>query len=155
MRKTKFKKDGVYHIYNRGNRKKNIFLDEEDYETFIRIVEVYCEKFDIQIITYCLMPNHYHLVLKQRGDKSVSVLMHRVGITYTLFFNRKYDQVGHLFQGKFQSRAIEDDNDLKRTLEYVINNPVKDRLVNSWRYYKWSYLTRQFNHYCSINKPLI
>ena len=139
MRNINFYPNGDYHICNRGNRKKPIFLEESDYEVFLYMSHKYCELLEIELSTYSLIKNHYHFMLKQLNNKTISMMMHRLGIAYTLYFNRKYDLVGHLFQGKFKSREINGEEDFLNTMEYIIFNPVKDGLVKYWQDYKWTW----------------
>lgn len=146
MRKTKFYKGGEYHIYDRGNRKQLIFHKESDYLRFLSRLFFYAENLDIQVACHCLMPNHYHLILRQNGKYSISKLMHKLNLSYTMYYNQKYSKVGHLFQGKFQAREIKDSNDLQRTIYYVLENPVKDKIVDDWREYEWTYINSQYKN---------
>ncbi len=139
MRKTKFKKGGLYHIYNRGNRKREVFYSHKDYEKFVFLSRKYSDIFSIEILQRCLMENHYHLILKQKSEHSISKLMHRIGLTYTMYINRKYKLVGHAFQGKFQAKEIKTLRGLATAARYVRLNPVKAGICKEWHQYRWIY----------------
>jgi REP element-mobilizing transposase RayT len=119
-----YKPNSYYHIYNRGNRKANIFYQEKDYETFRRLMYRYIKKSHIMIIVYCYMPNHFHFILKCGMDwQEIPAFMHAFMTGYALYFNRKYQKVGRIFQGPFQVRRIIGKRDLNKTIEYIMNNP--------------------------------
>lgn len=94
----------------------------------------------MKILAYCLMPNHYHILLKQCGNTTVSVYMQRVGLSYTLYMNKKYMMVGHLFQGAFGAKVVLRTRNLKRVVEYIKGNPVKEGLVERDYDYRWLYV---------------
>lgn len=118
-----FQKDGYYHVYNRGNRKQNIFLGKRDYRRFLERVEEYKEKFGIEIVCYCLMSNHFHFLLKQTTDTPISAFMLRLGTSYAKYFNIKYGEVGSLFQDRFKAKYIETDEYLLHLSRYIHRNP--------------------------------
>jgi putative transposase len=89
------------------------------------------------ILGYCLMDNHVHLLI-QEGVKSISNFMHRLGASYAYFFNWKYERAGHVFQNRFKSENVEDENYLKIVIRYIHQNPVKARMVNRADTYRWS-----------------
>jgi len=151
------------HIYNRGNNKEKIFFDEQDYKAFlfrfglalgfdekelskekllslpysrVRITEV--NKNDFRLHTFCLMPNHFHLLTEQCGDTSISKILSKVCTSYAMYINKKYKRVGHIFQERFKSVVIEDDQQLMWTSAYIHMNPIKDRIAKSPEMYKWS-----------------
>lgn len=150
-----FSKEGYYHIFNRGNNKKTIFHDEADYVYFIHLFERYLLQnskhrpswsrvhfeSNIRLLAYCLMPNHFHLLLQQMSKQAFSEFMHCLLITYTKYYNKKYGLVGHLFQGTFKARLIEDDADLLSTSRYVHNNP---RTKNSMEWLSYQYSSAQY-----------
>ena len=144
-----------YHIYNRGVGKMDIFIDEEDYKFFIsRLVESVHPEFSrdlkniprrkllpeksFDLIAYCLMPNHYHLLIEQMGNLSISLLISKVCTSYSMYFNKKYKRVGSLFQDIFKSVRVEDNEQLLWLSAYIHNNPVKSGLTSSPFSYKWS-----------------
>lgn len=128
MGKTKnseiYRPNSFYHIYNRGNRKAKIFHQEKDFETFRRLMYRYLKKSHILLIVYCYMPNHYHFVLKCGEDwKEIPAFMHAFMTGYALYYNRRYQKVGRIFQGPFQVRRIVGKRDLNNTIEYIVKNP--------------------------------
>jgi REP element-mobilizing transposase RayT len=129
--------NGFYHTYNRGNRKQDVFKEKEDYQKFLEYLEIYSKKWDIGLITYALIPNHYHLVLKDLSGVSLSKFMHNLGTSYSMYMNRKYNLVGHLFQGRFKSVFISSYDLLFKEIEYVVNNPLKHGLVKDPKDYPW------------------
>ncbi|HAM37680.1 MAG: hypothetical protein US24_C0017G0005 [candidate division WS6 bacterium GW2011_GWC2_36_7] len=121
-----YKKNSFYHLYNRGNRKALIFHNDDDYETFKRLMYRYLKKSHVLLITYCYMPNHYHFVLKCGNDwQEIPRFMQSFMTGYALYFNRKYRKVGRLFQGPFQIRRIIGKRDLESTIEYIKRNPLE------------------------------
>lgn len=143
-----------YHVYNRGVAKQNIFLDTSDKQHFIKIVQrhldptntdvktdgVAYQKFnrDVELLCYCLMGNHFHMLfyLKQRPD-NLSLLMRSVLTAYTMYFNKKYRRQGTLFQGVFKAAMITDDSHLLHITRYIHLNPrtYKTYYYSSLRYY--------------------
>jgi REP element-mobilizing transposase RayT len=137
MIERKFVKDGYYQVYNRGNHRKEAFHKEEDYGTFLRLVEKSAEKYKVQIFVYCLLPNHFHLVIQQSEKHSMSRFMHSLGTAYAMYFNNKYDTVGHVFQGPYRATHIETEESLFNEINYVLRNPEKHEIVNDSSLYKW------------------
>lgn len=118
-----FQKHSYYHVYNRGNRKQNIFLQNKDYERFLERLREYKEKFNVTILGYCLMPNHFHFLLRQESDIPISLFMLRLGTSYAKYFNIKYSEVGSLFQGRFKAKLIDSDEYLLQVSRYIHRNP--------------------------------
>ena len=136
-----FQKGSYYHVYNRGNRKQNIFLTRRDYERFLGKALKYKGKFGVAIMCYCLMPNHFHFLLKQNTDIPITSFMLRLGTSYAKYFNIKYEQVGSLFQSRFRAKWIETDEYLLHLSRYIHRNP-KEILLSTpgveLADYKWS-----------------
>ena len=99
---------GVYHVYSRGSGRQIIFEDNGDRRMFLDCLEQAISKADATLLAYCLMGNHYHLVLKSDFGK-LSEMAHRLNRSYAAYFNREHDRSGHLFQQRFGSQAIDDD----------------------------------------------
>ena len=137
MKKRYLIENGYYQIYNRGNRKRDTFYDDHDYEVFLKYVCMYSEKWRIGIITYCLINNHFHIVLKQYKKDSLPKFMHSVCTAYSMYINSKYDLVGHVFQGRYKSTYIDSYESLMNEIDYVINNPIKHGLVDDIKDYPW------------------
>ncbi|MEK7638014.1 MAG: transposase [Patescibacteria group bacterium] len=143
---------GYFHIYNRGNARQDIFLDSADYQFFLlRLVQnIYPDRNKLprrmhslpvgafSLIAYCLMPNHFHLLIGQNKEIPTSVLMMRICTSYSKYFNLKHKRVGHIFQDQFKQRNIGDNQYLKNLSAYIHNNPCKDGLVKNSAAYQWS-----------------
>lgn len=140
---------GVYHLMLRGINGQDIFLDREDRQKFIKTLKKYKEKCGYQVYGYCLMNNHIHLVLKE-GEEELSLVMKRIGVSYVAWYNFKYERTGHLFQDRFKSEEIEDDQYLLVALRYIHQNPLNAGMVKSISDYEWS----SFNDYFSQKKDL-
>ncbi|KKK67238.1 hypothetical protein LCGC14_2956080, partial [marine sediment metagenome] len=130
-------KGALYHILSRGNERRDIFLGDDDYQTFLDVLKEMSERFEVDIFAYVLMSNHYHLLIRT-NQPNLSKSMQWVGTTYTRRFNLKHFRSGHLFQGRFKSFIIQKDNYLLTALRYVEGNPVRAGLVSSARNWLWS-----------------
>ncbi len=151
MRKDKnsfiYKRNSFYHLYNRGNHKGKIFLREKDYEVFRSLMFRYLKKSHILLIEYCFMPNHYHFVLKcGRDETEIVKFMRSFMVAYVMYFNRKHNKVGHLFQGPFQVRRILGRKDLESTIAYVKKNPQEADLIGgeALENYRWLYIRESY-----------
>lgn len=132
-----FQKGGVYHIFSRGNRKELIFISSEDLVRFEERLWYYSQSIRIKVLCYCLMRNHFHLLLQQKSVTDVSHLMHRLLLSHAKYFNRRYNMVGHVFQGRFGARALYDYFDEIRVVKYIYENPVRKRYVERSCDYRW------------------
>ena len=126
----------VYHIILRGNAKQDIFLEEQDYMKFMKELSKTKEKYEYKIYTYCLMPNHIHLVLYDEKD-NLSIAIQSLAISYSSYWNKKYERVGHLFQNRFLSKAVETESYLKTLCRYIHQNPSKSG-ISKMEEYIWS-----------------
>lgn len=139
-----------YHVYNRGAGKQPIFLDDRDKYKFLSLIDRYLnptntdtrsdghtyEKYDVEVMAYCLMDNHFHMLLYQESDVSgVRYLLKSVMTAYTMYFNRRYKRSGYLFQGVFKAARISNENYLLHITRYIHMNP------RSYLRYKWSSLS--------------
>ncbi len=139
-----------YHVYNRGNSKQKIFLDARDYERFVTSLFVLnsTESFKLHFIenpyvvergqrlvsigAYCLMPNHFHILLTPLVEGGISLFMKKVMTGYVMYFNNRYERTGALFEGRFKARHVNDDAYMRYLYAYIHLNPVK--LVESnWK----------------------
>lgn len=127
----------LYHITSRGNEKDNIFLDDSDRLKFLGILKDYHERFGILIHSYVLMDNHYHLIIETPAGNLLKV-MHGINSGYTGYFNRKYNRVGHLFQGRYKGILVDKDVYLLQLSKYVHLNPVRAKIIQKPELYKWS-----------------
>ena len=166
----------IYHLYNRGNGKMDIFRNARDYEQFLlrlfvllgasredvdgdkltdaklRLRLAYFGKGTFELICYCCMPNHFHLALRQCAETPLSELILKLCTSYSMYLNRKYEHSGHVFQGRFMAVRIENDRQLKHLSAYIHLNPRVARLVNqaeSWPHSSYSeYLGITDTHRC-------
>ncbi len=194
MRNIEFAEECYYHIYNRGVEKRKIFLDDFDRVRFLHSLyffndakpislrelntkvsplykgETFVKENDerkqiIDIGAYCLMPNHFHLLIKTRKQDSISLFMRKLGTGYTMYFNKKYKRTGVLFEGVFKAKLIERDEYLKHMSVYIHTNPLelfnpewKERgIINMqgahafMEHYKWS----SYPHYIGTKNDAI
>jgi len=126
-----------YHVFSRGNQKQPIYLSEDDCFFFLKCLREAHEKFGVIVHVYCLMPNHYHLIL-ETPQGNLSSIMHFLNTTYTLYFNTKHKRCGHLFQGRFKSILIEAQSYAQELSKYIHLNPVRSGIVELPEQYPWS-----------------
>lgn len=147
-RQTPFSVDEWYHCYNRGVDRRIVFEDSRDYRRFLEALYLSnAEETDargtfqhlshkeimdlprsspiVSIGAYCLMPNHFHLLIKEIASNGISRFMHRLGTSYTMYFNIKKERTGNLFGKPFKAKHIADDNYLARIVQYIHLNPVE------------------------------
>ena len=130
-------KDCYYHVYNRGNNLENIFFEKRNYEFFIRkLLEAFKDKIDL--ICYCLMPNHYHLIVYVKENGALEKAMQKFSIGYAKAINKGQNRVGHLFQGRYKNKLVPDNNYLLHLSRYIHLNPVKAGLVKKPEEYNYS-----------------
>jgi putative transposase len=128
---------GIYHVFNRGNRKEPIFITDADRLLFVELLRKVTSRYRWALHGYCLLRNHYHLVMEP-SDPSVSVGMQRLGSEYAQWFNRNYGFVGHVFQGRFRAVAVESDGHLIHLSRYLALNPVRAGLSATPSLWPWS-----------------
>ncbi len=141
-----FEDGGYYHVYNRGNRKQQIFLQDRDYERFLEKIIEYKKKFPIKIISYCLMPNHFHFLLQQLAPNAISRFFSNLCNSHSKYFNIKYETVGSIYQGRFKAKTVNKDEYLVHLSRYIHLNPVDlfsflgEGIANQLLLYPWSSL---------------
>jgi len=135
--RRKFFDGRLFHVYNRGNRRTPIFNKERDYLRFVKLLRRYEAKHLVIVCGYCLMPNHFHLLLKQAKNGSIPRFMQCLCISHALYLNKKYYMVGHVFQGRYKAKEIITGSSRRRIVRYLRENPVKDNLVEESGMYKW------------------
>lgn len=163
MGKPQFTTDNFYHIYNRGVEKRKVFLDKDDYFRFIHDLFEFNDKASannlyyyrlpflksyevephkiskekrkvlVEIIAYCLMPNHFHLFLREKVKGGIVAFMQKLGTGYTMYFNQKYQRVGGLFQGRFKAAIVDQQAHFLYLPHYINLNPL-DIKSYSWRH---------------------
>lgn len=134
---ARYEDDSYYHIYNRGGRKAEIFFDAENYDYFLKLLKENAEKYLTAIIAYCLMPNHYHLLLLQQAGGRISKAIQTTMNSFVQGMNKRYALSGSLFQGKSRSKHIDSDEYALEVVRYIHLNPVRAHLVTSpdeWLY---------------------
>ena len=129
--------DCFYHITSRGDDRKRIFLSERDYHKFIEYISYAKAKYKFHVYAYCLMPNHYHLLL-ETTQANISKIMHYLNGSYTMYYNIKRKRSGHLFQGRFKSIVVDKDSYFQELSRYIHLNPVKAKIAKQPEDYRWS-----------------
>ena len=127
----------VYHVFARGNGKQRIYRDARDFDRFLDVLGKGLDRFGVRCLGYCLMHNHYHLLVKV-GPHSVSRLLQTVNSAYCQGFNRRHERVGHVLQGRFACRIVEDGFYARVALRYLAHNPVVAKLVSEPTQWRWS-----------------
>jgi putative transposase len=143
--------NGLYHFYDRGNNRNRIFTSTRDYEHFLEILVLMKRKFDFSLFHYCLMPNHFHLLIRPNSP-AASSFMHGIKNSYAKYFCTKYDVVGHVWQGRYKNKHVETDEYLFAVGNYIELNPVRGGLVSHPA--DWRYSSYRFYAYGEVN-PLI
>lgn len=154
-----FAENSIYHVFNRGVEKRKIFLDKQDYNIFLYYLFIYLSPLktvlsrhprlplrlydknmadEIMLLSYSLMPNHFHLLIKQKSKDGISKLLKQITNAYTLYFNSKYERVGGLVQGRFKAVGIDRDDLLIHIARYIHLNPVVAGIVKNPKDYEWS-----------------
>lgn len=127
----------VYHVTSRGNRRSHIFTDGEDRNTFFNILTEVNRRFETRCHAYCLMGNHYHLLLETpRGN--LSIAMRQLNGVYTQTYNRLHCKCGHLLQGRYKAVLVQKDSHLVEAARYIVRNPVRAGLVKDPAEWPWS-----------------
>jgi REP element-mobilizing transposase RayT len=127
----------LYHVIARGNQRQQTFFDDADYGAYLRRLALYRERHGVNLHAYCLMPNHVHLLVRT-GDTPLAKFMQGVQQSYTLRFNRVYEKVGHLFQGRYHAIVCDSDRYLLTLVRYIHLNPVRAALTATPEEYPYS-----------------
>ncbi len=152
----KFVPGGIYHVYNRGVEKRSIFADKKDYLFFLSLLKISLspdEKQDylehtrvkdksesLELLAYCLMPNHFHLLIKQLDECSMTEFMRSISNAYVAYFNKKYKRVGSLFQGTYKAVLVDKDEYLVHLSRYIHMNPLEiDRDLEKYPHSSYQY----------------
>lgn len=125
MRRTEqyiYRMNDLLHIYNRGNRKEEICKDIKDYVFFNNLLKKNFRDHHFDLVCFCIMPNHYHILGKQKGKPHISFVMQKFGTGYSKYINSKYGLKGHLFQGRYKTRPIRNKDQLKIVIKYILSN---------------------------------
>ncbi len=135
-RRTRITDAGYYHVISRGVERRNVYLEDEDYGLFLDILVEVFKKYNIVLHSYVLMSNHYHLLI-ETTEQNISDAMRRVNSLYAIYFNKKYERVGHLWQGRFHSYYLYDDIHFWIVAKYIERNPIKAKMITSVSEYKY------------------
>jgi REP element-mobilizing transposase RayT len=135
-RKPRIEIAGYYHIINRGVEQRVIFKERADYEQFEELMCFYAKSYGITIHNYCLMSNHYHLLI-EISQENLSKYMQQLNMKYSIYFNKKYNRSGHLWQGRFKSWYITDEAYLYTLMLYIEQNPLKANMVKALEEYPY------------------
>lgn len=126
---------GYYHIYNRGVERRVVFMDDRDYRTFLGYLKLYLSPTDpwtrphkdlsqeIELVAYCLMPNHFHLLVRQVSERGIESLMRCLMSGYVQYFNHRHKRVGSLFQDSYKAVRMVGDGQLRQVERYIHENP--------------------------------
>jgi len=168
-----FEENSYYHVFNRGVEKRKIFIDLKDYKIFIYYLFIYLKPIsivlskypelplrlqsknlsaEVSLISFCLMPNHFHLLLRQNTKNGISKLMKQITNAYTEYFNKRNKRVGSLMQGPFKAVKISTDEQLIHLSRYIHLNPLVGNVVNNLDKYQWSsfasFFSEKNSHLC-------
>ena len=127
----------VYHVTSRGNGRAAIYLDDGDREAFLKVLGEVCRRMRWLCYSYCLMTNHYHLVIETL-DNTLSKGMRQLNGVYTQCFNRHHGRVGHVFQGRYKAILVDREPYLLELVRYVVLNPIRANMVTSPEQWRWS-----------------
>jgi len=127
----------LYHVTARGNAREDIYADDRDRQQFLFLLQHAVDRFDWYCHAYCLMDNHYHLLI-ETNSPTLSKGMKFLNGTYTQYFNRQHQRVGHVFQGRFKAILVQKDSYLLELARYIALNPVRARMVRSVKDWPWS-----------------
>ncbi len=135
----------VYHVLNRGNGRMRIFHKPADFEAFERVLAEGLERYAVELLTYCMMPNHWHLVVRPKTDEALGRWMGWVGVTHVRRYHEHYHSRGggHLYQGRFKSLPVAEDDYFLALCRYVEANPLRAGLAERAEQWQWSGLWRR------------
>jgi putative transposase len=140
-----------HHVTQRGNYRQTVFAETADYDQYLTLLAQYAPQCDLEIWAYCLMPNHIHMVCVPQQADSLSRTLHTVHMKYARYFNKKKGSIGHLWQGRFFSCAL-DERHVYAAVRYVEQNPIRAGLVSSPGDYPWSSAK---DHISGENNPVL
>ena len=145
-----------YHVLNRGNARAEVFHDEADYRGFLELLGAAGERVPMRVLGFCLMPNHFHLVLWPRAEGELSRYLQWLLTAHVRRYHRRYRSSGHVWQGRFKAFPIARDEHLLAVLRYVERNPLRAKLVRQAQNWPWSSLSAPragFLHECPVPLP--
>ena len=128
----------VYHALNRGNNRADVFAEPEDQEAFLQSLAKTQQRYPFRLLGYCLMTNHFHLLLRPGPGQSISRILQSLTVAHTWRYHKRHRTVGHVWQGRFKSPVIQDDEHLLVVLRYIEANPLRAGMVIDLGEYPWS-----------------
>jgi putative transposase len=143
-RTTEFASGEYYHVYNRGCNREDIFREEDNYSYLERLIGESLKKCQVSMVAYCLMPNHFHFLMRQESEVAISEVIHEVFNRYVKAFNKRYGRTGTLFEERFKVRHVDNPDYLVHLCRYIHRNPVEAGIVEevgSWKhsdYMEWA-----------------
>ncbi len=138
----------VYHVTSRGNARQSIFKDDQDRQQFLRTLKRITDRYRWVFHAYCLMKNHYHLVV-ETPEGNLAKGMREINGVYTQSYNRRHHRSGHLFQGRYTAILVQKDSHLLEVCRYVVLNPVRAHAVERPEQWKWS----SYRETAGLGKP--
>ena len=130
-------KTQYFHVMVQGINKSYIFDNDENARKYINLIHKIKNEFDINILTYCVMSNHCHILINCKKAEDMSFFMKRLNLNYAIYYNKKYDRVGYVFRDRFKSQAIISEKQLYNCIHYIYNNPVKARICQNPKDYPY------------------
>jgi len=144
----------IYHIRQRGNNGQQLFKETQDYSKFISLIKRYKDKYSFELYNYCLMGNHIHFLMKVFKKEELAKLTQGIFQAYSLYYKQKYQYTGYLYQGRYKSTIIENNEYLLECGRYIETNPLRAKLVKTLKNYKWlSYAFYAYGQQNSLLTP--
>ena len=131
---------GCYHVMNRGNAKATVFYDRDDYGRFVHLFRRALERTPVDIFAACLMPNHFHLVVRPQGNGELGTLLHWLMTTHARWHHFRHQSTGRIWQGRYKACPVQDDNHLLTVIRYVERNALRANLVDHAEDWAWGSL---------------
>jgi putative transposase len=128
----------VYHVINRGNGRQEVFHKEGDYEAFMELMKEAKGRYPVKLYGYCLMPNHFHMAVRPQRGEGLSKWMQWLMTSHVRRYHRHYESSGHVWQGRYKSFMVQEDSHLLMVLRYIEGNPVRAKIAQSAREWRWS-----------------
>jgi len=157
-RKPRIDLAGYHHIINRGVNRSDIFIDDSDYEMFLKMVCKACKSYQVILHDYCLMSNHFHLLVETKID-NLSLFMKHINSNYAIYGNRRQNRSGHFWQGRFYSRYITNDEYYYTLIRYIEQNPIEAKIVEKVGEYPYTLgaviVNRQIPISCTHHSKLL
>lgn len=146
--KRQISDNGIYHILNRGHNKDWIFKEADDFNKFKEIIRKYKESYPSELYHYCIMSNHFHLLMRIPEAEDLPILMKGICQSYANYYRKTYNHVGYLFQNRYKNIYIDKESYLLECARYIERNPLRANIVKDLSEYPWS----SYNHYAKGNR---